>query len=168
MAIGLQAIIAQVIDQVPRATPTQDATQTFSASDDGAGGVLELEQVTAQQDRIFDVRITGWPRDDGEASGTGSLRMRATLAVRVYYWLGGYASRTALEQRMAQDVSSIVNRLAAPVNWDATNTGTDAWIFTRTQPTASPLKFDGSDPKAPPDAFILSIPFEVIYREASA
>ncbi len=166
--MGLRAIIARVIDQVPRATPTDDATQTFCAADDGNGGAVRIEDMAAQgaiQDRTFDVRITGWPRDDGQATATSAnLRMRATLAVRIYYWLGGQ-SRTWLEQRMAEDCSTIHARLANPSNWDSATTLTDAWVFERTQPRADPI--GDPDPRGEPQAFVLSFPFEVIYRESA-
>lgn len=166
--MGLRAIIARVYDQVPRATLATDATATFVAADDGNGRAVRIEDLVKQgavQDRAFDVRGTGLPRDDGVATATSAnLRLRATLVVRIYYWLGEQ-SRTWLEQQMDEDCAALYARLANPSNWDSATTLTDAWVFERTQPTAAPI--GDPDDRGEPRAFLLSFPFEVIYRESA-
>lgn len=155
--MGLRQIISRVIDQVQRVTPTTGSDETFVCQDDGDGGTVRLEDLAeggAIRTRVFEVRQQSLPSDDGEAFGA---RLRCTLLVRVYYHQGTFGSRTFMERAMGEDVAAIVGRLRLPSNWDRATNGTDAWVFEGSNPTVEPFADESS--------FIVSIPFDVIYRE---
>lgn len=154
--MGLRLTIDEVIDQVQRTTPTQDTNAPFRTQDDGAGTCTRLEDLADSGllvDRLFDVRVSGMPQDDGVASAGSTLRFSADLVVRVGYRRTG--SLTRLEQMMAEDAAAILKRLSDPSNWDGVTNNIDALVTDESVPSV-----DADEHSA-----VLSIPLRAIYWE---
>jgi len=157
--MGYRAAVQQVIEQVRLIIP-RTGPEPFICDDDG-GAMAPLEKLAESgmaRTRVFDVRMTALPADDGLASGkAGNFRFRATAAVRVYYERHDFGDVPNYEAMVAEDATDIIARLADASNWDAATNQIDSLVIARSTPAAQ-LVADGA-------GVIVSIPFILIYHE---
>lgn len=157
--MGIRAAMAQVIAQVQQTTPTFETDVPFRTEADATGTCVRLEDLAGSglaRLRMFDVRLSGMPQDDGAASGGSTLRFSADLVVRVYYDFTP-ADRTRREQMAGEDVASIMRRLSDPSNWDRATTDIDCLVTEDSAPSVDLINDE--------TAAIVGVPIRAIYWE---
>lgn len=154
MSQGISAAFDLLIERIEALASKTDSTQNFVCIDAARGQEL-LTDRRVNTLRLFELRITTPPFDDGQAGITG--RKRLTAEVRVRYDVPRDVG--LLERMMGEDAALIINALRDPA-YDLPNTGITSLITG--EPSSSPvLGQDGN-----PMAILLAIPFDLLYQEA--
>ena len=133
--------------------PKTDEHSGFVAIQRGDGSSVELDE-RSNQNRFFDLQIETFPIDDGQAGLSG--RKRATIDLRVRYEVPhdyGFLARM-----IAEDASNLIDTLKEP-NYSLSETGIISVITAR--PTFESITNLNGDRVA----FILTIPFDLLYLE---
>lgn len=160
-AMSQPIVIASLIERISMVEPDYDRESTFYTLE-GAdrGPVLELEQVTDEVVRLFEVR-GGVPTDDG-ATGYAFDRWRARFTVRVRYH---DADRARVDAMIGSDVPRLVHALTWPV-YQAPG-AIDAHEWPDAIESVVPPAF-GTATQLPTGGMLLTLPVDVIYRDSGA
>lgn len=149
--MSYSAAIDSIIAAVQAIEPTWDSDIPFRCFEDASGYVVPVDEVVDDSPRIFDIRLRSLPADDG-GSGYVYTRFRVGLDLRIRYPI---ADRGRVERMMAEDVPLVVNVLIHPDSWHAS-------IQTIPPPEAPTLAVLSNADRVPV-AFLVSIPFEMLY-----
>ena len=153
MSQGISAALAYIESQLEATLPKTDLHHGFVCiNSSGRVGPLDAHQNTL---RFFELRLDAFAIDDGEAGLSGRRRARVTLRVR--YDIG---ELHYLEQLIAVDAALLLLTLKGP-QYDLASTGIVSLITG--DPTYEPIL----DPKTEITSLVLSLPFDLLYLEAS-
>ena len=154
MSQGINAALTYLEDQIEAVLPKTDLHHGFvSINSSGRVGPLDHHQNTM---RYFELRLEAFAIDDGEAGLSG--RRRARVVLRVRYDIG---ELHYLERLIAEDAAKLLTTLKGP-QYDLANTGIVSVI--PGEPVTEPIL----DPTSEITALVLSLPFDLLYLEASA
>jgi hypothetical protein len=154
MSQGINAALTYLEDQIEAVLPKTDLHHGFVAiNSSGRVGPLDHHQNTM---RYFELRLEAFAIDDGEAGLSG--RRRARVVLRVRYDIG---ELHYLERLIAEDAAKLLTTLKGP-QYDLANTGIVSVI--PGEPVTEPIL----DPTSEITALVLSLPFDLLYLEASA
>ena len=154
MSQGIFEALAYLEDLVEGITPKTDSYHGFVAVNRGTGQTIPLEQ-RSNSTRYFELRVDGLAQDDGQAGLSG--RKRSRVLCRVRYDIpqdDGFLLRL-----MNEDCSNLINTLKGP-QYNLSTTGIVSLI-----PLEATIEsiFDTQGERF---AFILSLPFDLLYLEA--
>lgn len=151
--MGLRSAIERLIGIITSTTPPTNEDIPFSVQQ---GEVLPMSLVTTVVSRLFAIRVSTLPSDDGEA-GAINTRLRVDLELRILYgpWSGGILEK---ELMASEDMAELYQSLRDPAAWDMPATGIVSLIWSEDEPTV--------DVGATVHHGIVSIPLTLLYREA--
>lgn len=157
----LPLVIASLIERITLVEPDYDRESTFYTLE-GAdlGPALELDQVTDEVVRLFELRA-GVPTDDG-GSGYAFDRWRVRLTLRVRYH---DADRARVDAMVGSDVPRLVHALTQP-HYQAPGAN-DAHIWHANIDSVIPPNLGTATP-LPAGGVLLTMPVDVIYRDSGA
>lgn len=137
------------------------ADRTFYTLEADGGFVTPVDEVPDPVDRLFDLRMTDPPEDDG-SSGFPLTRFRIGLELRVRYEL---RARQRAEMMMADDTVRLINALIHPVNWTDAETDDDHPHPIQTVlPPGTPTLVELLNANGAAFALMLTIPYTVLYH----
>ena len=154
MSQGIFSALEYLENQIEDITPKTDAHHGFVATNRGTGHTIPLEE-RANSTRFFEMKIDGLAQDDGQAGLSG--RKRSRVLCRVRYDIpqdDGFLLRL-----MNEDCSALINTLKGP-QYDLSTTGIVSLI-----PLEATIQTI-LDQQGERLAFILSLPFDLLYLEA--
>ena len=154
MSQGVAASFSFLVDHLQALTPKTDASQGFVCVDPATGQEL-LTDRRPNTLRLFELRVTTFPHDDGQSGITGRKRLTAELRVR--YDIPRDVG--LLERIVGEDSSQLVNSLREP-SYSLATTGITS-LITGEASTAPILDEAGN-----PAALLLVVPFDLLYAEA--
>jgi len=153
MSQGIFAALEYLENEIQDIDPKTDSHSGFVAIRRGDGFTIDLEE-RAHQNRYFEMSISTYPIDDGQAGLSG--RKRARIDCRVRYEVPvDYAFLTRM---IGEDSSAIIDALKEP-DYDLVNTGIISVI--PLQPTFESL----TNTTGERVAHILTLPFDLLYLE---
>ena len=154
MSQGIFQALEYLENQVEGITPKTDSHHGFVATNRGTGHTIPLEE-RANSTRYFEMRIDGLAQDDGQAGLSG--RKRSRVLCRVRYDIpqdDGFLLRL-----MNEDCSVLIDTLKGP-QYNLVITGIVSLI-----PLEATIETI-LDQQGERLAFILSLPFDLLYLEA--
>jgi len=154
MSQGIKSALAYLEDLVEGITPKTDLHHGFVAVTRGGGLTIPLE-ARPNSTRYFELRIDGLAKDDGQAGLSG--RKRSRILCRVKYDIpqdDGFLLRM-----MNEDTSDLINTLKGP-QYNLATTGITSLI-----PLDATIETI-LDQQGDRLAFVLSLPFDLLYLEA--
>ena len=154
MSQGIFEALEYLENQVEGIIPKTDSQHGFIATNRGTGHTISLEE-RANSTRYFEMRIDGLAQDDGQAGLSG--RKRSRVFCRVRYDIphdDGFLLRL-----MNEDCSALINTLKGP-QYNLATTGIVSLI-----PLEATIETI-LDQQGERLAFILSLPFDLLYLEA--
>mgnify|MGYP003110505505 CR=1 FL=1 len=154
MSQGIFSALDYLENQIEKVDPKSDEFSGFVAVRRGNGRTLELND-RAHQNRCFELVLSSFPTDDGQAGLSG--RKRARINCRVRYEIP--ADYGFLSRMIGEDTSALINALKAP-EYDLVSTGIISVITI--QPTFESITNISGEQVA----HILTIPFDLLFLEA--
>jgi hypothetical protein len=154
--MGFRSAINTLISTIRNVTPNYEADKPFICDEDENGVVQPLESMAGYRHRAFDIRVLGYPTDDGEAGFT-TKRFRARLGLRLLY--EAQLDRAWVERIMAEDTMLLVQALMNPNNYDAAVVS----IPPPFEPTIGELMSNQPVPQR--IGWLLVIPFDMVFLQ---
>lgn len=154
MSQGINASLSQLRSMVEGITPKTDPHHGFVGIETGDGQTASLSDRYLQT-RLFMFEVIGFATDDGQAGLSG--RKRAAINLQVRYDVP--QSIGFLQLMMSEDASKLIDTLKGP-NYVLGTSGIVSLI--PGSPTGAPILDETGDPIA----FLLNLPFELLYLEA--
>lgn len=154
MSQGIIAALDQLRSMVEGIEPKTDPHHGFVGIETGDGRTPTLNDRYLQT-RLFMFEIIGFATDDGEAGLSG--RKRASINLQVRYDVP--QSIAFLQLMMNEDASKLIDTLKGP-NYSLVTSGIVSLI--PGSPTGAPVLDEAGDPIA----YLLNLPFDLLYLEA--
>jgi hypothetical protein len=154
MSQGISSAFSFLVNRLEALIPKTDESQGFVCVDPASG----MELLTDRRPntlRLFELRTTTFPHDDGQAGITGRKRLTAELRVR--YDIPRDVG--LLERIVGEDSSQLVNSLRDPA-YSLATTGITSLITG--EATTTPLLDESGNPAA----LLLIVPFDLLFSEA--
>ena len=153
MSQGIFAALEYLENQIQAIDPKTDPHSGFVAIQTGDGLTVDLDE-RSNNNRYFEMEVSSFPEDDGQAGLSGRKRTRVNLRVR-YEIPTSYGF---LSRMIAEDTSNLIDTLKGP-EYDYIDTGIISVIPSR--PTFESI----TNLTGERVAFILSIPFDLLFLE---
>ena len=154
MSQGIREALDFLQGQVEAIPPKTDAHHGFVCAATGNGLSLALEEMNGNN-RYFEMVVSAFPIDDGQAGLSG--RKRATVDLRVRYDIP--RDQAFMMRMIAEDTADLIDKLKGP-NYDLVTTGIVSLI------TSPPIFEPILDPQGERVAFVLTLPFDLLYLES--
>jgi hypothetical protein len=132
--------------------------RSFATLEADGGFVTPIDEVPDPVDRLFDIRMTDPPEDDG-SSGFPLTRFRVGLSLRVRYDI---RARQRAEMMVADDTARLINALLAPTWSDGE---APPHPIQTIQPPGRPVLVELLNTSAVAFALMLTVPFTVLYHQ---
>ena len=158
--MGIRALRQIAFTALRAIEPVRRTDERFVVYEDAQGPVDRIDDFTGMVPfRRVDMRLSGLPRDDGEA-GADNRRVRTGYVVRAAYRVDGDIAE--VEDVIAEDLERILQALVnLPLSAGYGAAGGHSTSIPG-QPTSQTYF---SKPDARPMGVVVSIPFDIIYAE---
>ncbi len=154
MSQGVSASFDFLADRIEALVPKTDSAQGFICLS-AAGGQELLTDRRPNTLRLFELRVSTYPHDDGQAGITGRKRLSAAIVVRYDV----PRDRGLLERIIGEDSSQIVNELNDP-DYSLSTTGITSLLTG--EASVTPILDESGNPLAE----LLNVPFDLLFKEA--